>query len=184
MRVIAGSKRHTNLVTPRGDNTRPTTDRIKETLFNMIGPGLCDSYFLDVFSGSGQIAIEALSRGASRAYLIERDNNALACIKDNLKKCKFENDASVFSSDYKVALNSIKDVVFDYVFMDPPYDNLIEKDVLAILSESSIIDENTIIIVEASIDTDFSYLEDFGFTLVKEKKYKTNKHMFISKKDK
>ena len=90
MRVIAGSARRTVLKTPEGLDTRPTTDRIKETLFNILQPRLIQSAFLDCFAGSGAIGIEALSRGASEAVLIENDPRALACIRDNLKAARLE----------------------------------------------------------------------------------------------
>ena len=85
MRVIAGKARSLKLKTPAGTETRPTTDRIKETLFNMLQPYLPDSIFIDLFSGSGGIGIEALSRGASHAYFVENSKEAAACILDNLK---------------------------------------------------------------------------------------------------
>lgn len=90
MRVISGSARRTNLVAPSGLNTRPTTDRIKETLFNMINNELYDCIFVDLFSGSGAIGIEALSRGAEGAYFIENNRKAINCIKENLEKTHLE----------------------------------------------------------------------------------------------
>ena len=90
MRVIAGKARRTNLVTPEGKNTRPTSDRIKETLFNMLQQELYDVRFLDIFSGSGGISIEALSRGAKEAVMIDNDAAAIRCIKENIKRTHFE----------------------------------------------------------------------------------------------
>ena len=89
MRVIAGSARRLNLVTPKGNNTRPTSDRIKETLFNILSPMLYDVNFLDLFAGSGGIGIEALSRGAKSATFIEKDKEAVKCIKKNLETTHF-----------------------------------------------------------------------------------------------
>ena len=86
MRIISGSKRGMLLETPEGLDTRPTSDRIKETLFNMIAPEIYDSYFLDLFSGSGQIGLEALSRGAREAIFVEKDKKATACIEKNIYK--------------------------------------------------------------------------------------------------
>ena len=90
MRVIAGTAKRLQLKTVEGLDTRPTTDRIKETLFNMISEYLADSYFLDLFSGSGAIGIEALSRGAKEAYFVEQNKNAIQCIRDNLKFTKLD----------------------------------------------------------------------------------------------
>lgn len=186
MRVIAGSAKSIQLVTPEGMDTRPTTDRIKETLFNMIQYELTDCAFLDLFAGSGAIGIEALSRGASKCFFVESDPGAVKCIRENLKKCKLEDRAVVLQSDVFGALTSIRRESIpggslDFVFMDPPYRKEIEKKVLELLSHSSIINNRTSIITEASLDTDFSYLNDMGYHLLKEKKYKTNKHMFIER---
>ena len=87
MRVIAGSARRLLLKTPDGLDTRPTTDRIKETLFNMLMPYLSGAIFVDLFSGSGGIGIEALSRGARKAYFVENSQKAIDCITDNLQHC-------------------------------------------------------------------------------------------------
>lgn len=184
MRVIAGTAKHLSLKTVKGENTRPTTDRIKETLFNMLQNEIENSFFLDLFSGSGAIGIEALSRGAKEAVFVENNREAISCIKDNLGFTKLADSGIVMAYDVMSAISMLegKNIIYDIVFMDPPYNKNIEKDVLERLSNSSVIDENTLIIVEASIDTSFSYIEDMGYELHKEKKYKTNKHMFIYKK--
>lgn len=171
-----------NLETPEGLDTRPTSDRIKETLFNMISFDIADCIFLDLFSGSGQMGIEALSRGASKAIFVEKDKKALSCISNNLKKAKFEDIATVYSEDVFSALNRISSAnTMDFVFMDPPYNKLIEKKVLESIKDKPYIDENTVFIVEASLDTEFDYLSDIGFDIIKEKIYKTNKHLFLKK---
>ena len=95
MRVIAGKARRIPLVTVKGMETRPTTDRTKETLFNMIAHGLCDCTFLDLFSGSGAIGIEAISRGVKKAVFVENNPNAIQCIMENLKKTQLEDQAEV-----------------------------------------------------------------------------------------
>ena len=182
MRVISGSRRGLKLDTPEGMITRPTSDRIKETLFNMIAFNLRDGRFLDLFSGSGQIGLEALSRGASFAVFVEKDKNALNAIKNNFSNCKFEESSKVISSDVILAINALKnEEEFDFVFMDPPYNREIEIEVLQALKGSPCIGVNTLNIVEASIETDFSYIDELGYELVKEKVYKTNKHLFLKK---
>lgn len=182
MRVIAGSARSLKLKTPDGMDTRPTTDRIKETLFNIIGPSVCDSVFLDLFSGSGGIGIEALSRGAKEAVFVEKSPKAMKCIKENLKFTHLDDRAFTVLSDVMTALLSLEGKkIFDIVFMDPPYNRELEKHVLQYLSGSAMINENTMIIVEASMETDFSYLDDLGLTMMREKNYKTNKHIFIER---
>ena len=182
MRVIAGSARSLKLKTLEGLDTRPTTDRIKETLFNIIGPTIYDSIFLDLFSGSGGIGIEALSRGAREAVFVENNPKAMRCIKDNLAFTRLGSRAATMTTDVMNALYRLEgEKVFDIIFMDPPYDRGLEKKVLEYLSGSDLVYDDTTIIVEASKETDFSYVEDLGFSIIREKIYKTNKHMFIGR---
>lgn len=184
MRIIAGKGRSLPLKTIEGSNTRPTTDRIKETLFNMLQPQIADCYFLDLFSGSGQIGLEAVSRGADYAVFVENNKKAVSCIQDNITFTKFTGQCRLIPTDVTAALRSMEGKYhFDIVFMDPPYNQEYEKDVLQYLKKSSLIDEDTTIIVEASLDTSFDYLNGLGFTLEKIKKYKTNIHAFINRKE-
>ncbi len=181
MRVIAGSARSLKLVTVDSMDTRPTTDRIKETLFNVLSPDIPGSNFLDLFSGSGAIGIEALSRGADRAVFVENGRKALECINKNLDFTKLKDRAQILSADAVSSVSTLerqKDV-FDIIFMDPPYGRLLERDVLVRLSGSDIVSDETIIVVESDLDTEFDYLEEIGLEIYKIKKYKTNKHTFI-----
>lgn len=183
MRVIAGKARRIQLKTIEGVQTRPTTDRIKETLFNMIAHGLCDATFLDLFAGSGAIGIEALSRGAAKAVFVEKNPKAVSCIKENLNRTNLESEAEIMVTDVITALRRLdRQKKFDYIFMDPPYNNLLEKDVLNFLANSDLLSEDALIIIEASLETDFSYLEEMGFSLIKRKEYKTNVHMFVEQR--
>ncbi len=182
MRVIAGSARSLPLKTPKGDATRPTTDRIKETLFNMLQPYIAGAIFIDCFSGSGGIGIEALSRGARHAYFIEKEKEPLSCIRDNLAFTHLADRATVLARDVSVSLYEISEKTADVIFMDPPYDEHLEEQVLRKLSEMHYVDEETLIVVEASLHTDFDYLDALGFGIMKEKRYKTNKHVFIRKR--
>lgn len=182
MRVIAGTARSLPLKTREGKDTRPTTDRIKETLFNVLQPYLADCVFLDLFSGSGGIGIEALSRGARCAYFVENDAKAVECIIDNLKFTKFTEKSIVLKQDVLTAVSGISEKEADIIFMDPPYDQLYERRVFEVLSKVNYVTDDTWIIVEASLQTDFSYLEELGYEIFKEKKYKTNKHIFIRRK--
>lgn len=184
MRVISGSARGTVLKTMEGMNTRPTTDRIKETLFNMIHSDLYDCMFLDLFSGSGAIGIEALSRGAKKAWFVENNRTAVNCIRDNIRKTHMEEKAVVMDCDVNSAISRLKGrgELLDFVFMDPPYEKGLERQVLEALRTADFVDEYTTIIVEASMETEFGYLEELGYEAIKVKEYKTNKHMFIKKK--
>lgn len=178
MRVIAGTARRLPLKTPDGMDVRPTTDRIKETLFNMLQSDIPGTVFIDLFSGSGAIGIEALSRGARRAYFVETANKALYCIRQNLTFTKLEDRAIVIRQEACSALRGINEDAVDIIFMDPPYDCGHEQNVLAVLQYMPYVTKDTRIIIEASLYTDFSWLKDTAFTLVKEKRYKTNKHIF------
>ena len=182
MRVIGGSRRSIRLTTVKGDKVRPTTDRIKETLFNILQPDIPGASFLDLFSGSGAIGIEALSRGAKEAILVEQDRDALACIRANLKATRFEEEAQVKAGDVLSVLRTLQHEPFDLIFMDPPYGLLWEQKVLEILSNVPYVDEYTKIIVEGLSDTDMSYAEDLGFSVYREKSYGSNKHIFLEKR--
>ena len=181
MRVIAGTARSLNLKTPAGLDTRPTTDRIKETLFNMLMPYLSGSVFVDLFAGSGGIGIEAISRGARKAYFVENNQKALDCINENIVHTRFQEQSVVLKQDVFSALRgSIKDDV-DIIFMDPPYNQQYENRALEILKDCPYVTEDTLIIVESTLDTDFDYVSSYGFSVTKEKLYKTNKHVFIKR---
>ena len=183
MRVIAGSARRIQLRSLDGMDTRPTTDRIKETLFNMLAPYLYDCVFLDLFAGSGGIGIEALSRGAMEAVFVEKNPKAMQCVRDNLSRTHLERRGMTMSMDVMTALYKLEgEKQFDYIFMDPPYDQGLEQQVLHYLADSTLADEYTVIVAEASLETDFSWLEETGFHAYKYKRYKTNQHVFLQKK--
>lgn len=183
MRVIAGTARHLKLKTMEGMNTRPTTDRIKETLFNMLSFRVENCRFLDLFGGSGGIGIEALSRGAAEAVFVEHNRKAAACIRENLTHTHLSQKAVLMEEDVMGALARLnrKGKPFQFIFMDPPYGKELEKKVLLFLNGSALCDENTVIIVEADLTTNFDYLEKTEFHIIKQKKYKTNQHIFIGK---
>lgn len=181
MRVIAGSARRLVLKAPAGFDTRPTSDKVKETLFNILMPYIySDTRFLDLYSGSGAIGIEALSRGALNTVFVERSREAVACINANLKTTRLTDKARVINSDVLSALHRLDGrESFDIIFMDPPYDKGYERSVLEYLRSSSLIGEDTLMIVEASNDTDFDYLDMIGYEIIKYKKYKNNCHLFL-----
>ena len=180
MRVIAGSRRSMPLKAPAGLDTRPTQDRTKETLFNVLQNDIPGSVFVDLFSGSGGIGIEALSRGAKKAYFVENNKAALSCIKENLKFTKFIEESVVLETDVMFALEKlISEQEIDIIFMDPPYKSELEEQVLLALSKMPYVSQYTTIVVEALLDTDFSYLEAMGLEIYKVKQYKSNQHIFI-----
>lgn len=182
MRVIAGKARRLQLKTPPGKDTRPTTDRIKETLFNMIQDELYDISFLDLFSGSGAIGIEALSRGARRACFVEQNKIAVDIIKENLMFTHLEEQAEVMNCTALSAVNRLQGKgLFHVVFMDPPYGKNLEIEILKNPAFYHILQEKALIIVEADLKTNLYGDELQGFRILKEKIYKTNKHIFLEK---
>ncbi len=182
MRVIAGKARSLRLQAPPGMDTRPTTDRIKETLFNMIRDELYDVNFLDLFAGSGGIGIEALSRGARHACFVEQDGRAVEVIRQNLRFTHLEEQAEICQAS---ALSAVRRMAgkerFHVAFMDPPYDRGLEQEILREPAFWRILQENALVIVEASLDTDLQMEGLHGFRLLKEKRYKTNKHIFLER---
>ncbi|MBR2257326.1 MAG: 16S rRNA (guanine(966)-N(2))-methyltransferase RsmD [Blautia sp.] len=181
MRVIAGTARSLRLETVEGMDTRPTTDRIKETLFNILSPGLPDCTFLDLFAGSGAIGIEALSRGASSAVFVESHKRACMCIRKNLSFTKLADHGKILNMDVMQALVFLEGKGrFDFVFADPPYGKGYPEKILSYLKDSAVVDEDTLIVIEERLDTDISFAEEMGFTIRRVKAYKTNKHIFLS----
>ena len=182
MRIIAGTARSMPLKTIEGNDTRPTTDRIKETLFNMIQAEVPGSFFLDLFAGSGGIGLEAVSRGAQKAVFVENNRKAAACIQDNINFTKFNSSCDLKCMDVLAGLRTLeRKYVFDIIFMDPPYGHGYAQQVLAYLKDSSVIHEDTMIIVEESLDLDPEILNGDGFEVYRVKKYKTNQHIFVRK---
>ena len=178
LRVIAGSARSVPLKTLPSMDTRPTTDRVKETLFNLIQDEIYGSLFLDLFAGSGQIGIEAISRGAREAVFVEKSKKACAIIEENLNKTHFLSQAKILTRDYNVALPMLSDP-FDLIFMDPPYDLNCEAEVLRLIADTGLLAEDGCIIIEAKKEKSFSFVEDLPFLVERTKIYKTNQHVFL-----
>ena len=183
MRVIAGIARSVPLITPRGLETRPTSDQIKETLFNMLQGYTEGANFLDLYAGSGQIGIEALSRGAEFAAFVEKSDEAVKCIKANVDKTKFADKSMILKLEVLSGIRTLEleKKRFDIVFLDPPYNQGLEQGILTALVGSAILNDEVIIIVEASKNTDFSFVDYLGIKIVKDKIYKNNRHLFLRK---
>ena len=151
MRVISGTARGIRLQTPDGLVTRPTADRVKEALFSIIQFELEGRSVLDLFAGTGQLGIEALSRGAKSAVFVDAGAPAVKLVKENLKKTKLDSAARVLQSDYAAFLRACKEK-FDIIFLDPPYaENFLENS-LKIISEIDILRYGGIIICEKTAD--------------------------------
>ena len=180
MRVIAGSARSVPLKFPSGDFCRPTSDKIKETLFNILQTEIYGSKFLDLFAGSGQMGIEALSRGADFAAFVDSDRTCVSLIQENLEKTKLMDYAVVLSRILPKSLGLLKKYgPFDIIFMDPPYALGIEPKVLSAIEKHSLCDETTLIIMETERGRDLSFLEESAFTATRTKVYRTNQHVFL-----
>ncbi len=181
MRVIAGKARRLPLVTPEGRDTRPTTDRIKETLFSMIQTEVPGSVFLDLFSGSGGIGIEALSRGAEKAYFVEFGREPLRCIRANLAKTKLQDQAVVLPVEVTYGISKLGQMgqVFDIIYADPPYQKEFEPKILQLLADSRIVRQGTMVIIESSLETSPDYIDEERYEIIKIKEYKTNQHVFL-----
>lgn len=184
MRVIAGEKRHLLLKTVDSMDIRPTTDKIKETLFNMIQFDVPNSNFLDLFAGSGAIGIEALSRGAKKATFVDNSDAAIKIIKENLEHTDLLERAIVIRANALLSLENLSrnNEIYNIVFMDPPYGKDLYRPIFEKLASSNLIDENTILIIETNIRDDAVGIEELGYIRIKEKKYKSNKHIFFKKK--
>ncbi len=181
MRVIAGKARRLPLTAPEGRDTRPTTDRIKETLFNIIQNEVPGSMFLDLFSGSGSIGIEALSRGARKAYLVEFGKEPLKCIRANLEKTHLTEEAVVLPVEVTYAISKLENMgqIFDIIYADPPYKKEFEPKIADLLAHSGIVKEDTLVIIESAIETEVDYVDESFYEIEKIKEYKTNKHVFL-----
>lgn len=147
MRIISGIARGTKLYTLEGTNTRPTLDRIKEPLFSIIQTKIKDAIVLDLFSGSGALALESLSRGARKAYLCDNYSKAIEIIKKNIEKTHFENKAILICKDYKKCLDNINEKL-DLIFIDPPYEKNLAVNAVNQILEKGLLAKDGMIIIE------------------------------------
>ncbi len=155
MRIITGSARGTKLATLEGEATRPTAERVKEAIFSMIQFDLPDAHILDLFAGSGQLGLEALSRGAEKAHLVDRSAEATAIIKQNAQKTHLWDRCRVVTMDYADYIRGTKGEKFDFIFLDPPYGSGMLKGALEKLAASDIIADGAWIFCEDETDDIF-----------------------------
>lgn len=169
MRIIAGELKGRKLVTPKDDSVRPTTDKVKEAVFSMLMPYLQDSVVIDLFAGTGSLGLEAVSRGAKRAYFVDRDRRSIALIRENVRHCGVEDRSVILCSDHASALSRIHDTA-DIVFLDPPYKAGLMTECLQLLGSSDILPEGGLVVAEH--DSYDCLPEEFaGFRKIKERKY-------------
>ncbi|WP_374706905.1 16S rRNA (guanine(966)-N(2))-methyltransferase RsmD [Bacillus sp. J14TS2] len=150
MRVISGTLKGRPLKAVPGNGTRPTTDKVKETLFNIIGPYFTGGIALDLFAGSGALGIEGLSRGMEKVIFIDRDRQAIQTIKNNVQYCKMNSQVEIYRNDAERALKALlkRDIQFDYIFLDPPYHRQKLEAILHTIEKNNLLKQQGMIIVE------------------------------------
>ena len=151
MRVITGTARGRRLLEPEGMDTRPTTDRVKEGIFSSIQFEIEGRRVLDLFGGTGQMGIEALSRGAAHCTFLDLRKEAVGVMRENLKRTGFAEDAAVVQGDYLAFLTRCKEK-FDLIFLDPPYGTGMLEKAMEIITEIDIVSENGIIVCESAAE--------------------------------
>ena len=172
MRIISGKARGTKLYTLDGTATRPTLDRVKESLFNIIQNDIEDSTVLDLFSGSGAIGLEFLSRGAKRAVLCDNSKDAIKIIKQNVQKTHFEEIAEIYNMEFTKLVERLQNQKFDIIYIDPPYATDFIKISLEKIIEYKLVNENTKIIVETDDETRIlNQIEKMDVEITDKRKY-------------
>ena len=169
MRVITGKARGVQLKTPEGMQTRPTADRVKEALFSIINFDIPGAKVLDLFGGTGQLGIEALSRGAASAVFVDAREDSCKLIRENLKRTKLEQDAKVIRSDYLDYLNRCREQ-YNIIFLDPPYAEVFLENAIKKITEIDILQSDGIIVAERPLGKELPW-EFEGFTRSKDYKY-------------
>ena len=171
VRVISGSARGLKLNTPGDDRVRPTTDRVKESMFNIVQDWVYDSQVLDLFAGSGALGIEALSRGASQAVFCDNSLDSIKILKSNIEKARVADRSQIVSGDFKRCLRDMgaKNQSFDMIFVDPPYYKGLFEEVLDTIRACKILKKDGIVIVEHDAKRPIGQVE--GLEVYKEKKY-------------
>ena len=179
MRIIAGKARGTKLYTLEGENTRPTLDRVKESLFNIIQEKIVGSSFLDVFSGSGAIGLEAASRGAKEVILCEKDKNAIKVIKKNIEKTHLE--VTLYETSFENMLEKINEK-FDIIYIDPPYKTNLVYETVNKLINLDLLKTDSLIIVETDEEERVEQaLKKLNVNIVKKRKYGRVHLIFLNK---
>ena len=178
MRVISGKYKGRNIKGFDIDGTRPTMDRVKESIFSTIQNYIDDSVVLDLFAGSGNLGIEAISNGAKECYFVDKNKIAKNVIQENINSLKIEN-GYVLNMDYKDALNNLKNTKFDLIFLDPPYkDSTFIDDSVLFVTDNDMLNDNGLIICEyeGNIKLDYDNLE-----IYRDKKYGSKKVVIFKK---
>ncbi len=169
MRIIAGELKGRRLKTPLDERVRPTTDKVKEAIFSIIMPWTNGSVVVDMFAGTGNLGLEAISRGASHVYFVDRDRQSISMIRENVSHCKVEDRCTIICSDYKACTRKI-DSRADIILLDPPYDKGILTKAIDMIIEEELLADGGIIVAEHSISEILP--ESIGYlTRIRDKKY-------------
>lgn len=168
MRIIAGKHRSRVLKTLEGMQTRPMMDRMKESVFNTIGPYFEEDEVLDLFGGSGALTLESISRGAKHSYIVDINPSAIKIIEQNVKSLNEEDHVTILSMDYKLALKRLVGKQFDLIFLDPPYRLAIVNDILQELMEKNMLKDSCFIVCQyvkgnATIVQDLSLIKNYCY---------------------
>ena len=183
MRIIAGKARGTKLYTLEGMNTRPTLDRVKESLFNIIQSEIPGSIFLDLFAGSGAIGLEAVSRGAKKAILCDKEKSAIQIIKKNIEKTHFQNETEIYNEAFEKLLTTKIHENIDIFYIDPPYKTNYVYDAIKIMLEENIVNEDTMIIIETDEkERIISQIEKLDIEITDQRKYGRANLIFVKPK--
>ncbi|MER2000209.1 MAG: 16S rRNA (guanine(966)-N(2))-methyltransferase RsmD [Lysinibacillus sp.] len=174
MRVVAGERKGMPLKALSGNTTRPTTDKVKESIFNMIGPFFDGGIAVDLFAGSGGLGIEALSRGVDKTIFVEKDRKAYAVLLENIKKCRYDEHVETYCNDAVRAVKALakRDIEIDVLFLDPPYHKIEYYNLAGQLVEQGKLSEHAIIMCEHSKEVELP--ANYGsFKLVRQEEYGT-----------
>lgn len=182
MRIISGKFKGKKLNTFNLDTTRPTSDMMREALFDKIGYRIYDCVFLDLFSGTGAVGIEAVSRGASQVYFADKNIDAIKLIKKNLSLVKNDN-TFVLNSDFKTTLNTLKNqqIVFDIIFLDPPYKTDFAEQSINLITNLNLLNEDGIIVWEHD-NSKLNFIST-NYPNITTKKYGEKYFTYLNKKD-
>ena len=182
MRIISGKAKGTNLYTLKGNQTRPTTDRAKEALFNIIGPNIVECTFLDLFAGSGAIGLEAASRGAKKVTLADKSFDAINIVKKNIQKTHLENETTVYKLDCELVLKTKIKEKQDYIFLDPPYKSDLLYKTIQIILKKDLLNENGIIIEEKDrLEEIEEKIKNLEINILDVRRYGRNQFIFLQK---
>lgn len=182
MRIISGKARGTKLYTLEGNITRPTLDRVKESVFNIIQNNIIESVFVDLFSGSGAIGLEAASRGAKKVILCEKDKNAANVIKKNIEKTHLNENTILYNMNYEKMIEKLNEKI-DIIYIDPPYKTDLAYESLKKMIELELITNDTLIIVETDEEERIiKQMNELEIEIINKRKYGRVYLIFIKRK--